>query len=54
VGREKKHVSKGIAVAEERLRTLNDSGGKQGSVEIIDLFENGLPAGTKVIINFPI
>lgn len=54
-GSDKKHTSKGIAVSEERLKTLTNSLGKNGSIQIHDLTDiNGEGLGTKVIINFPI
>jgi sensor histidine kinase YesM len=52
-GSDKKHTSKGIAVSEERLKTIKNSSGQHGSIEIIDLNETG-GEGTQVVINFPI
>jgi len=54
-GSDKKHTSKGIAVSEERLKTIKNSSGLHGSIDIIDLNDaNGEGSGTQVIINFPI
>ncbi|GAB2835639.1 sensor histidine kinase [Ferruginibacter profundus] len=54
-GSDKKHTSKGIAVSEERLKTLTNSLGKNGSIQIHDLVDiDGEGLGTKVVINFPI
>ncbi|MGC4101748.1 sensor histidine kinase [Ferruginibacter sp.] len=54
-GSDKKHTSKGIAVSEERLKTLKNSLGKHGSIQINDLTDiDGESLGTKVVINFPI
>jgi ligand-binding sensor domain-containing protein/putative methionine-R-sulfoxide reductase with GAF domain/anti-sigma regulatory factor (Ser/Thr protein kinase) len=52
-GSDKKHTSKGIAVSEERLKTIKNSSGLHGSIEIVDLNDDG-GEGTLVIINFPI
>lgn len=54
-GQDKKHISKGIAVSEERIKTLKNNLGKHGSIEINDLAgAAGESRGTQVIINFPI
>ena len=49
------HTSKGISVSVERLKASPSSNGMGGSLTIIDLKdEQGMPAGTRVEINFPI
>jgi anti-sigma regulatory factor (Ser/Thr protein kinase) len=54
-GQDKKHTGKGIAVSEERLRTMKNSSGRPGTIQINDLTNaGGEGAGTQVIINFPI
>ncbi|HEV8284564.1 MAG TPA: histidine kinase [Chitinophagaceae bacterium] len=54
-GQDKGHISKGIKVSLERLKTTRNKNGKEGSLDITDLFdENGQAAGTRVIINFPV
>ena len=54
-GSDKKHTSKGIAVSEERLKTLKNSLGHHGSIQINDLVgADGESMGTQVVINFPI
>ena len=54
-GHDKKHTGKGIAVSEERLKTLKNSRGRTGSITIKDLTNvSGENCGTQVIIHFPI
>ncbi|MBK8683878.1 MAG: histidine kinase [Bacteroidetes bacterium] len=54
-GRDSKHSSKGILVSEERLKSTQNSNGKPGSIELIDLYDKlNRPVGTKVIIKFSI
>jgi LytS/YehU family sensor histidine kinase len=54
-GQDKQHTSKGIAVSEERLKTMKSSYGKPGSIQINDLVNaEGEGIGTQIIINFPI
>lgn len=54
-GQDKKHTGKGIAVSEERLKTLKNSRGMTGSISITDLTNvSGENCGTQVIIYFPI
>jgi len=54
-GQEKGHISKGIKVSLERLKTLRNKDGNEGSLNIIDLYnENGKASGTRIEINFPI
>jgi LytS/YehU family sensor histidine kinase len=54
-GNGKPHKSKGIAVSEERLKSLKNSFGTSGSIRINDLVSaNGKSLGTQVVINFPI
>jgi ligand-binding sensor domain-containing protein/putative methionine-R-sulfoxide reductase with GAF domain/anti-sigma regulatory factor (Ser/Thr protein kinase) len=54
-GQDKKHTSRGIAVSEERLKTLKNSSGQFGSIQINDLEgPSGEGLGTQVIINFPV
>jgi len=53
-GSDKKHTSKGIAVARERLLTLQKNGHPAGHIEFTDLTDDqGQPAGTRVDIRFP-
>ncbi len=47
------HESTGLEVTEERLERLDIKDGIE-PLEIIDLHENGKPAGTKVILRIPI
>lgn len=51
--RETYHASTGLSVTTDRLRKL-DSNGQINPLEIIDLYENGVATGTKVIIHLPI
>lgn len=54
-GQDKKHTSRGIAVSEERLKTLKSPSGQFGSIQINDLEgPDGEALGTEVIINFPV
>jgi ligand-binding sensor domain-containing protein/putative methionine-R-sulfoxide reductase with GAF domain len=54
-GQDKKHISKGIAVSEERIKTLKNSQGKHGTIQINDLVDaEGQSCGTQIVINFPI
>ena len=54
-GQDKGHISKGIKVSLERLKTLHNRQGHEGSLAITDLHdENGNAAGTRIEINFPI
>jgi len=54
-GSDKKHTSKGIAVSEERLKTLKNGLGHHGAIQINDLVgADGESMGTQVVINFPI
>jgi LytS/YehU family sensor histidine kinase len=51
---DQKHTGKGIAVATERLRVFGENSGHTSQLEIIDLkTDQGLPAGTRVIVKFP-
>jgi hypothetical protein len=48
------HTSKGVSVAEERLKIFNEHNNDSSKLEIDDLkYENGEAAGTKVIITLP-
>ncbi|MCX6317898.1 MAG: histidine kinase [Bacteroidetes bacterium] len=54
-GQDKKHTSRGIAVSEERLKTLKTPSCQPGTLQINDLEgPDGEALGTQVIINFPI
>jgi sensor histidine kinase YesM len=54
-GQSKGHISKGIQLSMERLKTVKNKKGMEGSLNIIDLYdENGKASGTRVEINFPI
>ena len=54
-GQGKKHTSKGIQVSMERLRSMNNGNGTEGSLQIFDLKDqNGNATGTRVEIIFPI
>lgn len=48
------HISYGIQITEERIRLYNQPGKANGDLEISDLYENGLPAGTRVTIRVKI
>jgi len=54
-GQDRGHISKGIKVSLERLKTIRNPEGIEGSLNITDLYnEAGTPTGTRVEINFPI
>jgi ligand-binding sensor domain-containing protein/putative methionine-R-sulfoxide reductase with GAF domain len=54
-GQQGGHVSKGIQLSIERLKTVRNKNGIQGSLNIVDLYdENGHASGTRIEINFPI
>jgi len=54
-GQDRGHISKGIKVSLERLKTIHNQEGNEGSLNITDLYdEKGHAAGTRVEINFPI
>jgi sensor histidine kinase YesM len=54
-GQGRGHISKGIQVSLERLKTMHNKNGNGGSLDIIDLYdENGKASGTRVEINFPV
>jgi ligand-binding sensor domain-containing protein/putative methionine-R-sulfoxide reductase with GAF domain len=54
-GQERSHISKGIKVSMERLKTIRNKEGSEGSLIITDLYdETEQAAGTRVEINFPI
>lgn len=50
----KVYESTGIRNTEERLRLISGDHGKDKLVEIIDLYEHEIPAGTKVVLIIPI
>ena len=50
----KRHRSMGIEITKERLEMLNQSQNGVASVEIIDLYEDERPSGTKVVIRLPL
>ena len=49
-----KKKSLGLNITSERLDLMNEKYGTDASVEITDLYENGTPAGTEVLIKIPI
>jgi sensor histidine kinase YesM len=51
--RVKQHKSMGMSITQERLNILNSTLKRNISVEIIDLYENGNPAGTRVNLIIP-
>jgi ligand-binding sensor domain-containing protein/putative methionine-R-sulfoxide reductase with GAF domain/anti-sigma regulatory factor (Ser/Thr protein kinase) len=54
-GQDRVHISKGIKVSLERLKTIRNKQGDEGSLIITDLYdENEHATGTRVEINFPI
>jgi ligand-binding sensor domain-containing protein/putative methionine-R-sulfoxide reductase with GAF domain len=54
-GQDRSHISKGIKVSLERLKTIRNRDGTEGSLAITDLHDDkGQAAGTRVEINFPI
>ncbi|MES2649970.1 MAG: two-component regulator propeller domain-containing protein [Bacteroidota bacterium] len=54
-GNHKSHISKGIAVSGERLKTMSTIDGREGSIKITDLHDpQDIPRGTRVDIHFPI
>jgi ligand-binding sensor domain-containing protein/putative methionine-R-sulfoxide reductase with GAF domain len=54
-GQDRSHISKGIKVSMERLKTIRNKEGREGSLIITDLYdENEQASGTRVEINFPI
>jgi LytS/YehU family sensor histidine kinase len=54
-GQERSHISKGIKVSMERLKSIRNKEGNEGSLTITDLYdENEEARGTRVEINFPI
>lgn len=50
----KTHESKAMKITDERIEILKKLYGFGPSVEIIDLFEDGIACGTKVILKLPI
>lgn len=42
------HTGKGLSVARERIKALNEKNGTQSTVEITDLHEDGKAAGTRI------
>jgi putative methionine-R-sulfoxide reductase with GAF domain/anti-sigma regulatory factor (Ser/Thr protein kinase) len=54
-GKAKDHVSKGIQVSMERLKSMKDAYGETGELRITDLVDDkGEPCGTRIEISFPI
>lgn len=49
----KKHQSFSSEATENRLRSMKNTASVSGSVEIIDLYADGKPAGTKVMLRIP-
>jgi ligand-binding sensor domain-containing protein len=52
--RVQQHKSMGMSITKERLELLNASLNSNISVEVIDLYENGIAAGTKVNLVIPL
>jgi sensor histidine kinase YesM len=52
--RVQQHKSMGMSITQERLDILNSSLKSNLNAEIIDLYEDGKPAGTKVRLNIPL
>jgi hypothetical protein len=50
----KKHQSFSSEATENRLQSMKNAGGGSGSVEVIDLYDDGEAVGTKVIIQIPL
>jgi ligand-binding sensor domain-containing protein len=48
------HKSMGMSITQERLAILNSSLNSKLNAEIVDLYEGGQPAGTKVILHIPL
>jgi LytS/YehU family sensor histidine kinase len=48
-----KHKSTGIKVTEKRLEQLQIQSGMEAGFEIVDLYTNDIPCGTKVIVRIP-
>jgi len=49
----KRHQSLGIQITQERLDILNETYKMNASMEIMDLFSDGISTGTRVVINLP-
>ena len=52
--RQRKHHSFASKAIEQRISLLNEYTSREYRSEIVDLFENGEAAGTKVIVHFPV
>jgi LytS/YehU family sensor histidine kinase len=52
--RVQQHKSVGMSITQERLDILNSSLNQNLNAQIIDLFENGEPSGTRVQIMIPL
>jgi sensor histidine kinase YesM len=52
--RVQQHKSVGMSITQERLDILNSSLNRNLNAQILDLYENGQPAGTKVQIIIPL
>jgi ligand-binding sensor domain-containing protein len=52
--RVQQHKSMGMSITQERLDILNSSLNQNLNAQIMDLYENGAPAGTKVQIMIPL
>lgn len=50
----KKHQSFSSEATENRLHSMKNASNLSGSVEIIDLYADGKPAGTKVVLRIPL
>ncbi|MCB0755620.1 MAG: histidine kinase, partial [Flavobacteriales bacterium] len=50
----KKHQSFSSEATEKRLQSMKNTANVSGSVEINDLYVDGIPAGTKVVLRIPI
>ena len=52
--RPKKHKSFATSATQKRLDLLNNNSKEKILVEIVDLYEDEFPMGTKVLVNVPI
>jgi ligand-binding sensor domain-containing protein len=52
--RVQQHKSMGMSITKERLSILNSSLNSKLNAEILDLYEGGQPAGTKVLLYIPL
>jgi sensor histidine kinase YesM len=52
--RVQQHKSMGMSITQERLAILNSSLNSKLNAEVVDLYEDGQPAGTKVLLIIPL